>query len=416
MGYKGIVQAEPTMTSRCRNEHGLTLIEMMIAIFVIAIVMMAMAATAIAAQRSMQTSERVVLATQLGNEILEGYLARDFEDLGLYTDDVATAFGAGATTYDGDALVVFPQPTTPDYDRVPQALQTFPDQDGVAYEARTAIMWTADQDPSVTDQFKRIVVELSWDARGEVRTSTVAALVARNPAEQMLTVVVEPDTVAISDTGTQHEDFTISVTAKDPQSTVVVRWEDRSGADQVRNLVDVGGGLLWEADFAGQQFANGGTLFTVVGRLAGTTQTDVTTIGRALFLQPLEMPPSLLTVTPSVLSYHVPSASYCESSVVVEAVAHGAIFSDPMLLIVDGVEYPMEAVDPPLTEGTLFRKQLDLVELGIQDGDTAVPVAFRVTRPTGLAVPVEATLDIPIQVLTDSVDAEGNLVSASCPS
>jgi prepilin-type N-terminal cleavage/methylation domain-containing protein len=408
------VRAERIMMARGKDEHGLTLIEMMIAIFVIGVVLMAMAATAIAAQRSMQTSERVVQATQLANEILETYLARDFEDLGLYADDVDAAFGAGTTTYDSAALVIFPQPVTPDYDRVPKAYDDFPDRDDVNYEARTAVVWASDTDPAVTDQFKRIIVELTWEVRGEQRTSTVESLIARNPADQMLTVVVEPDTVMISETGMQSGSFTITVTAKDPQSVVNVSWEDRDGSKATTGMTS-SDGLIWTRTLDGKRFANGGTLFTVVGTLAGTTQKDVTTIGRALFLQPLDLDATRTTITPAALSYH-PVTGYCESGITVQSDAYGAIFSDPMIATFNTLAYPMEAIEPPLTEGTRYRIQLGLNDLNIANGDTVVAGMLQVTRPTDGSVPVELPVAIPINVLPEQETMDdGTKVYAPCP-
>ena len=421
------------MTSRGRDEAGLTLIEMMVAILVIGVVLMAMAATAIAAQRSMQTSERVVRATQLGNEVLETYLARDFEDLGVYANDATTAFGA-ATTYDGAELVIFPQPVTPDYERVPRAFEPFDDRDGVAYVARTAVVWASDTDPAVADQFKRIIVELTWQVRGEPRTSVVEALVARNPVEQMLTVVVEPNTVAISTTGLQQESFTVTVTAKEAQSGVNVTWEDRSGAKQTTAMNPVPGSddLMWERNFDGKLFANGGTLFTVVGTLAGTTQKDVTTIGRALFLQPLDLPPALTTVVPASLTYSPSSASYCEPGIVIESEAHGAVFSDPMVVTIDPTDpleppFAMTAIDPPLTAGTLYRVELDLEDLKIDESvpltaDTAVTGQLLVARPTEAGATATLLLNVPVEltpVLLDPsgaplLDADDNEVHAPC--
>jgi Tfp pilus assembly protein PilV len=417
------------VSSRFADEHGLSLVEMMVALLVTGVILMAMATVAIASMRSVQTSERVVRATQLGNEIIETYVARDFDDLGLYHDDAVAAFGA--TSFEGQALVLHPQPAVgaEDYTRVPEAERTW-QREGVTYTARTAVVWVNDPATAEAQDYKQIIVQLSWDVRGNTRTARVEALRSPGPSDQMLTVTVTPDVMSIANTGalTSGESFTIEVLAREPQSSVIARWENRDGTFSSTSLTNVHKGLVWRRTISSGFFANGGTLFTVTGTLAGTVDKEVTTIGRALFLQDLALPAALTTTDPEVLTYH-PEDGYCEDTLRVEAVAIGAIFSDPMSVTVAGETYPMEAIDPPRDDGTLFATTLALSELGIQDGDDSVTLLLSVTRPTGeteITVTRELVVDIevlqPLQLVDATGDGDGGqepeateVVYPSCP-
>jgi type II secretory pathway pseudopilin PulG len=405
--------------TRLQDEEGLSLVEMMIAMLIVGVVLMSMASVAIASMRSVQTSERVTRATQLGSELLESALALPYDDLGLYTTDAMT--GWGGTTFEGDDLVLFPDALTPD-PRVPSATATLV-RDGITYVARTAVVWVDADTTDAAQDYKRVIVQLEWQVRGDQRSARVEALRAPGPADQPLTVTVVPDVVYLEPSGQQKSNFEIEVIALEPQSKVTVSWEDRDGKKQGPFELTSSDKLHWTRQVSGQFFANGGTLFTVEGTAQGGSQKEVTTIGRALFLHDLEIDEdrtgwAALGYEPARtrLNYH-PEQGVCEPELRIESVAVGAIFSDPMTILIAGETYPMEALDPPLDDGTRFRIDLATAGLGISATTTGVPATVTITRPTGIEDQTDAySILIPVDQVGTTYDAETEqTVYLPCP-
>jgi prepilin-type N-terminal cleavage/methylation domain-containing protein len=404
------------------DEKGLTLVEMMVAMLIVGVVMMAMASVALASMRSVQTSERVVRATQLGNEVLETYLALPYDDLGMYTTDATDEWGG--VTFEGNDLVLFPDPLGAPDPRVPLASATVV-RDGISYQVRTAVVWVDDVETDAAQDYKRVVVELAWDVRGEARSARVEALRTPGPADQPLTVTVIPDVIPIDDNGRQLQDFVIEVIATEPQTAVTVAWEGREGVAESEGSYSLTSSdkLVWTKTVTGHYFSNGGTLFTVEGTAAGGAQKEVTTIGRALFLHSLAIPPgrtgwAALDYEPprTNLTYH-PDTGICAPELRIESVAVGAIFSDPMSILIAGSTYPMEATEPALVDGTRFRIDLETAELGVTSAPTSVPATLTITRPTGIEDQTRSLdISVPVEHVGWTVDLEtGEAVLNACP-
>lgn len=406
------------------DEEGLTLVEMLVAIVVIGFVLMAMASVALASLRSVQTTERVTNATQLGNELLESYVALPYDDLGLYTTDATTTFSG--TTYDGATLVLFPDPLTPD-PSIPPATQTLT-RSGVTYEVTTAVVWIDDTGTPTAQDYKRVIVESRWQGPGGEQTARVEALRAPGPADQPLSVTITPDIVDLDDAGGQLAPVTITVEAKETQTTVTLQWLERDGSQAgPTTMADQGGGRLWTTTVDGRDFANGATLFTVTGTLAGTTEKEVTTLGRGLFLQPLEFASGGTTITPSVVTYQPADETnpgeFCTDAVHISSQVDGALLSDPVTVTVRPdaavpLVLPLTGDEVPTVSGTRFWIDVPVGDLDIT-GPGDVPVRLTATRPLGDPAPtVTADLLIPVQTTEpqyDSGDPPVLIGYAPCP-
>lgn len=409
------------------GEDGLTLVEMLVAIVVIGFILMAMAGVAFASLRSVQTTERVTNATQLGSELLETYVALPYDELGLYATAATTAFGG--TTFDGAPLVLFPDPISPD-PRIPLPTQTIT-RGGVDYEVTTAVVWvddTAPEAPSAQD-YKRIVVQAEWPGPSGVQRSQVEALRAPGPTDQPLSVTVTPDLVELDDDGEQRTPVTITVDAKEPQTTVTVQWIERDGTVAgPTTMSDEGGRLQWSLVIDGHDFANGATLFTVTGTVSGTTEREVTTLGRGLFLQDLKFVPGGTTLTPAVVTYQpafgADPGQFCTDVVRVDTEVDGAILSDPVTATIRPLEanplsLPLTGDQTPTTRGTRFWVDIAVGDLDITEaGD--VPVRLTAIRPVG-AVQSSVSVDVAIDAQPTAAlyedDEDDTLITgyAPCP-
>lgn len=384
-----------------RDDDGLTLVEMLVAIFVIGLVLMAMASVAIASMRSVQASERTVRASQLGQEILEEYLALPFEDMGLYTSDAEGHWGS-ELKFEGSDIVILGDPLVKN-PRVPQALRTV-ERDGIVYTIETAIVWEEDLDRDlepVDQAYKRAIVELTWTLHGTTRSHRVEAHRSPTPLEQPLAVTITPDVVAIkwipsdpASQGQQEEPFTIRVVAFEKQSKVEVIWVQRDGTTvSPPEQLTSSDGHVWTRTFNNRRFANGGTLFEVTGTVQGTPDKVSTTIGRALFLHPLQLPADRTTVPPQIVFDG--QGNLCNTgNALFSMTPIGALFSDPATLTVGGIVYPMEAIEST-TAGARFDLALNFSDLGAQPGSD-LQVTFSIVRPVEGAVPVERTRTIPV--------------------
>lgn len=342
-----------------RNDDGLTLVEMMVALLVLGVVLTAMASVSIASMISMQRSERVVDSTQLGNEILEEVLALPFEVVGLYDTEATGHFGD--ITFEGEDLVLFPDPTGDRDERVPYPTHTVTRND-ITFEVETAVTWVDDPATPTDQDYKRITILLTWEVRGDERTARTEATRSPEPEEQPLAVTVAPDVLEIRSDGAA-EDFEVSVTAREPQSTVRVRWTKRDGTlSPWRDLTatDVHK-LEWRRSITDNaesaRFANGGSLLEIEGTSAANEKVT-TTIGRAVFLHPLALPADRLTTAPDTIWVHADDG-VCDP-LEVHAEVIGALKSDPLTLtfegeteadshpfravsgLVDGAEYELE--------------------------------------------------------------------------
>lgn len=347
------------------NEDGLTLVEMVVALMVVGFAMMAMASVAVTSLHAIQGSERTTRATAVGSEMLERLVALDYDLLGLYEDETSE------TTFEGEELVLLPAPTERD-ERVPTPSETV-ERDGIEYTIERAITWVDDavdgEDGSDDDgnrDYKRMVVDVSWEIRGEVRTRRVQALRAPEPQDQILSVDIEPGQVHLKDSnGKNSEKVFVTVFARIPQSSVKLDYLNRSGdLEEILLTSDNADNTQWSTEFQPDNvltFANGETLFTITGT-AEDGDKESTTIGRGLFLHDLDV----LVIQDQdfaddsdgtsafAQSYEVrklPDGTRCEDSLEVYSHVRGGLISDPVSAILheDGTAHgdPANQLQPP---------------------------------------------------------------------
>jgi prepilin-type N-terminal cleavage/methylation domain-containing protein len=398
------------------DERGMTLIEMMVALLVVGVILSAMAGVTLSAFSSVQASELRTRGTQLANEVVEAYVAIPYDELGLYSGDGQAVWGG--TTHEGEDLVLLPESGTPD-PSVPDAERVIV-RDGIEYTVRTAITWVEGEGAGETDDpadFKRIVVELEWETRGREESTRSEALQAPASHEAPLDVQITPDVVDISDSGVQQSSFEIVVFAAEPMSSVTVSWPNRTGSTiGPQLLTSASGGTVWSKTVSSQSFANGGTLFTVTGTLAGTTEQEISTIGRVTFLQTLELLPENVQADPETLWWDPEVSAYCTDTVTVTAEVAGAVFTDAADIEVLGTDpeivHEMEPVER-LPHGTLFELTLELNELGIEEGDGSVDLSVSVLRASEEDVVVQQPLEVMLEWLPQI--SEDPAEYASCP-
>ena len=374
-----------------QNDDGLTLVEMMVALVVLGVVLTAMASVLITSMVSMQRSERVVHSTQLGNEVIEEYLALPYDLLGLYTTEATDHFGAA--TFEGEQLVLFPDPSEePDPRVVPEPERTVT-RSGITYTVETAVTWIDDPATDVDQDYKRITVMLTWEHRGDVRTARTEGTRSPAPDEQPLTATIDPDVIKIDSNGSIDGSayrFDINVVAKEPQSAVRVRWTRRNGELSSWRLLesDHPHDLTWSTRInessVEARFANGGTLFEVEGTSAANEKVT-TTIGRGVFLHDLEMPADRLTVSPTTIWVHPDDGACDPLDVTMEVV--GAVVSDPLSLTFDGDDdadaWPFSALTK-LTDGARYHLEVPADDLPVapgNDDDAELRFELRLDRP-----------------------------------
>lgn len=195
------------LDARPRDEDGLTLIELMMAILLIGIILAALGGSIITSLRAAASNQREVRATALHNEVIERFQGMDWDAVGLaleggehpWDDGVGTcANGADPSgkggdkkddclqDQDPDAVVV----TSNDPDLAPEETEERGEGD-VTYTIETHVVFV-DRDGDSTPDTKRIVTYISWpDVDGSIRVTDVSA--ERAPPGKAIGFVNESD-------------------------------------------------------------------------------------------------------------------------------------------------------------------------------------------------------------------------------
>ena len=422
------------------DEDGLTLVEMMVAIMVLGVVMMAMASVLVTSAHSIRGSERVVHSTQIGSLLVEELLALAFEDVALYEKDAEDHYGG--STFEGRDLVLLPEPSDskdPEEiekareDHVPRAHNTL-NHEGVEFTVETAVVWEDDSGTEEAQDYKRLIIMLTWEHRGEVRTARTEAIRSPDPAEHPLRATVVPDVIRLVDrgvayAGTNDASFKIHVTAVEPQSSVTLKYNDRGNEAQgPKQFTAVAGSekTEWQYTFStnGEEWANGGTLFEVTGTsLIG--EVERTTMGRGVFLHDLEF-------NSDEIDIDVPEAdedgalpifttddgeSGACSSVDITATVEGAMRNDPLMLyFLDDLEGDRlgeihEDEDEPrpmsfdstgaTVYGATYRLTLEPGELLYEEQAESMVLEFMIGRSADAADPIFLETEVELSWLEE---------------
>ncbi|HEX2027498.1 MAG TPA: prepilin-type N-terminal cleavage/methylation domain-containing protein [Nitriliruptorales bacterium] len=168
-----------------REEAGISLVEMMIGLFILAVVLAALANTTITSLASIADDERRSWANQVAGEMIEQLQSREWSGVGFYQSDAASS-AEGAPVVIGDVRPASQQGTSPHPDGCTYAEAASADatplpfesveRQGTCYDLQRHIVWDADSDGN---DFKRFVVEVSWQLRG--RTLSIRQSATRAP-------------------------------------------------------------------------------------------------------------------------------------------------------------------------------------------------------------------------------------------
>lgn len=296
-----------TQRSRLAEEEGISLVEMLVAIFVLAIVMGAMANALTSALFSSQGQERHVQATAQLQQSIEQANGVAWEDAGLCESAAVAHFGGSTYTHaDGttEAIVVLDdndETCTGTPLLVPERVVT---RQGVDYTVETVLSWTDDPlddvsgvDPNSPQDLKHVLITVAWEHRGSPVSVRNETFLAPNALEQPIRTQVEhtggssftyltaADNLTVTDVYLRA--FTVV-----PQSAVTVEWAriDGSSVGQ-QSMENVNGrGTEWRflipngsPEFTINKLANGETLFRFTATDAATG-TAATVLDRGLFL------------------------------------------------------------------------------------------------------------------------------------
>lgn len=170
-----------TTTRVARDDHGLTLVELVVAFALLSIILAAAAGSLITFGRSAVDNERRVQATAVANRLHEELQALPWHDAVLYEDELdglasapselAALLDLDAGTFEGREIVAVegpgacptpPAPCDARRDLVPYAVPPVMTLDGHDYEIFQVVTW----DP-VPDGIKHFTTVLRWQVMGQ---------------------------------------------------------------------------------------------------------------------------------------------------------------------------------------------------------------------------------------------------------
>ena len=327
-----------SLRRRVLDDEGVTLVEMMVAILILGIVLTALAATLATSLQTAGRQEADIQANAVANAVVEEIRGIEFREVALCTGEATAVFGA-PVEFEGEPLVLLPDTdpvcTGPAADRLVPTTSMV--QDGRNYDAQVAVTWVDDPGDGVQgagdsapQDYKRIVVDLTWEDRGTTHAARTETRRAPEALEQPMTVQVTPLVTRLRDegdldssvTGRNNAPFTLEAAHVLKQSSVVVTWLDRNGATDTAPLTKQDDGFNWKftVPYNDGLFPNGETLFTFTATDPSSTVTQVVT--RKLFLHDLEY----LSVTAPTTVYIDPSGVAC--SLPISAAMRGMLLSD----------------------------------------------------------------------------------------
>lgn len=404
--------------SRFADDEGISLVEMLVAILVLAVVMGAMVQSLATSFFSVQRQELHVHATALAAELVESAVSLPWGVIGLCKTAADQQYPTGKV--DGEDVVVFPQ--TDDVCNaaggppiVPVDTYVRPLGTGVQYNVKTAVTWhddvqddDASGDPNTPQDLKRIRVTVSWFARGEPVSYTAETVRAPGGTQVGLLTRVEHDAGA----GFTYLDDALTTTlspvdlrlfAGEPQSAVSVSWQttDDSNGDGVRDTVTramtnpSSDRVTWHfpippggEDFIVNKLPNAEVLFTFTATAPNGDAAVV--VDRGLFL--------IEKGTPGELEgHHVESISVVPTDRIVVkggALCHpfaidthvrGALGSDPVTVSWSTGPSPsgMEATGSTV-EGASFRASYGSGTVGFTTASSPVTYTITAERPADL--------------------------------
>lgn len=199
---------------------------MMIGLFILAVVLAALASTTITSLASIADDERRSWANQVAGEMIEQLQSREWSGVGFYQSD-APGNTEGAPVIIGDTRPASQEGTSPhpagcthpqaaSAAAAPLPLESVVRQ-GTCYDIQRHIVWDADADGN---DFKRFVVDVSWQLRS--RTFTIRQSATRAPDPGNLVRFFSVQLRTSTDKVTYTTDSSTGTTTADPASLTFV--------------------------------------------------------------------------------------------------------------------------------------------------------------------------------------------------
>jgi prepilin-type N-terminal cleavage/methylation domain-containing protein len=214
-----------------RGQAGFTLVEMMVAIFILGVLLAASASAFIGFSRQAVLNERRVQATALLNRLHEELQTIPWDQAALYEDELGPLVQLGADlavnppTLDGDSLVLLDPPDNsdcpigePECGRHPLVPLTEESLviDGRDYSVLQAVTWVDRNEDGVGD-VKRFTTAVAWSVLGRdyvetfqsERAPTAAEVAVVTPPE-VIQFSVTPESPALDDDGVLVDELVIT--------------------------------------------------------------------------------------------------------------------------------------------------------------------------------------------------------------
>ena len=282
------------------GDDGLTIVELLIALFVVMIVFAGLAATMVASFSSIRNTEARVRAVALANELVEEMASAPWAQLGM---ELAADSVDDPNDFEGEVPVLLDassNPLLPSASTLPQTIV----RDGHAYRVERWVTWA--EEDGEPELLKRIVAIVEWDVGSDtmsVRSDTLRAPDPLDAFDLEVSVTATSDYPVAGSTAMDlrpkdhgeyplhnARSFDVTATLGIVESTVVLRFPNRDGDLQtiVGPSADEGESeRTWTIPVNSHRFRHGPTAFTVYatgpdGQLASSTAT-------MRFYQPLEI-------------------------------------------------------------------------------------------------------------------------------
>lgn len=188
-----------------QRDEGMTLVEVIVAMFLVGIILMALAATLLSSLRAININETEVRASSIAQQELELLQTLEWDAAVLYEDEIGAAPREWSDAldapgvFDGRELVTRPAPASPSarLAPVPVPVSTI-EQAGVVYSVYRYVTWI-DRNEDGTPDTKRFDVRVAWEGRNSQRALSASA--ERTPTQ---------GEAASTDLGTRILQFTVS--------------------------------------------------------------------------------------------------------------------------------------------------------------------------------------------------------------
>jgi prepilin-type N-terminal cleavage/methylation domain-containing protein len=210
---------------RLGDDAGLTLIEMMVSMFLLAIILAAAAGSLISFSRASADNERRVQATAMTTRLHEELQSRPWVDAVLFEDELASLSSIGvdasAGSFEGQDLVTIEGSGCAVGDDdcrgevIPRASQTIT-VDGRDYEVLRVISWI-EPEGAAAEEVKRFTTVVRWESLGRTLEERLDSTRAPTPGEDPAVTppgvqfIVAPQEVALTETGRNVDPISFDV-------------------------------------------------------------------------------------------------------------------------------------------------------------------------------------------------------------